>query len=80
MRERHPAQPPLGANPFSGKSTGDAREFRRKRCAQCGRPFGLIRRQRGGRQFCSAQCLIEYTQGARAAPRSHWYDFIYQRR
>ncbi len=31
----------------------------RKRCAQCGEPFGLIRRRRTGMQFCSLSCLNE---------------------
>jgi hypothetical protein len=78
MRERDPAQPSLGANPFSGEAPTQAnlREFRRKHCAQCGRPFGLTRRRRAGKQFCSAQCVREYD--AQSEARAHWYDFLPQ--
>lgn len=79
MRERDPAQPPLGGNHFRAIAL-----TMRANCAagaaQCGRPFGLIRRHRGGKQFCSVQCLSDYTDGARVEPRLHGYDFLYQRR
>jgi len=76
MPERDPAQPFLGANPFSGEAPTNLREFRRRRCAQCGRPFGLTRRRRAGMQFCSAQCVRDYE--AQNEARAHWYDFLYQ--
>ena len=84
MRERDPARPLAGAQSFSGETptASELRKFRRKHCAQCGRPFGLTRRQRAGRQFCSAQCVAEYIGSADdgGRTRSHWYDFLTQRR
>jgi hypothetical protein len=84
MRERDPARSIPGAKLFSGETptAAELRDFRRKHCAQCGRPFGLTRRQRAGKQFCSAQCVAEFTGEARdpVQARSHWYDFLYQRR
>ena len=74
----------LGENEFSAASTAaaEARAYRRQRCGQCGGPFGLIRRRRAGRQFCSAQCVESYADGVRKAveARARWYEFLYQRR
>ncbi|MBI1204097.1 MAG: hypothetical protein GC182_16470 [Rhodopseudomonas sp.] len=51
---------------------------RRKRCAQCGKPFGLVRRRRAGMQFCSNACLTEQAQGAHRAVRekARWFEFL----
>lgn len=84
MRERDLARPTLGAKPFSGATptAAELRDYHRRHCAQCGGPFGLIRRQRAGKQFCSAQCVAEYSERARheGKSRPHWYAFLYQRR
>jgi hypothetical protein len=39
-----------------------------KRCAHCGGPFGLVRRRRGGMQFCSAACMDGLSSDIRAFP------------
>jgi ribosomal protein S14 len=53
----------------------------RNRCAQCGRPFGLVRRRRAGQQFCSAACMTEQADSVRKAVRdkARWYAFLTQR-
>ncbi len=43
------------------------RDARRKRCAQCGKPFGLMRRNHAGMQFCSRPCVEKYTENIRVA-------------
>lgn len=60
---------------------GGRTDPRRKRCAQCGRPFGLVRRRRGGMQFCSSACLNEQAESARNAFRdkARWFEFLSQR-
>ncbi len=84
MSERDAVRPVPEAPSFSGETptAAELRDFRRKHCAQCGRPFGLTRRQRAGKQFCSAQCVADYTAEARAGGqvRAHWYDFLHLRR
>jgi hypothetical protein len=58
------------------------REARRKRCEQCGKPFGLIRRRNAGRQFCSVPCMDRHTESVRKAveAKARWYTFLRQRR
>ena len=53
-------------------------ELQRNRCVQCGRPFGLVRRRRAGRQFCSAACMDEQIESARKAiqDKIRWYEFL----
>jgi hypothetical protein len=60
----------------------DTQDRRRKRCVQCGGPFGLMRRRRAGKQFCSQKCADQHADGVRKAiaVRMRWYEFLYQRR
>jgi hypothetical protein len=60
----------------------DAQDGRRKRCVQCGGPFGLMRRRRAGKQFCSQKCADQHADGVRkaVAVRARWYAFLYQRK
>lgn len=84
MTQPDQAQFPLGENEFSSvpPAAPEFREHRRKRCGQCGGPFGLIRRRRGGKQFCSAKCAEQNADGVRKAveAKARWYEFLYQRR
>ncbi len=34
--------------------------LKKKRCDNCGGPFGLIRQRNGTRQFCSRKCLSAF--------------------
>lgn len=81
MNEQEQAQASLGANAFPAVVSGPP-ESDRKRCAQCGKPFGLIRRRRAGKQFCSARCVDDHADGVRKAveAKARWYEFLYQRR
>jgi hypothetical protein len=51
---------------------------RRARCAHCNGPFGMIRRHRSGRQFCSARCMDGFDDALRETVRAkvRWYDLI----
>jgi hypothetical protein len=53
----------------------------RKRCACCGNPFGLIRRRRGGKQFCSIVCMEKVGGGGvkSAKTAQRWYEFFRRR-
>jgi hypothetical protein len=53
----------------------------RKRCARCGNPFGLIRRRRGGKQFCSIVCMEKGGGGSGKSAKSaqRWYE-VFRRR
>ena len=50
----------------------------RRRCAHCDGPFGLVRRRRAGRQFCSVACMESYDERLRRAAqaRGRWFDFL----
>jgi len=81
MSDRDPVRLTLGGKPFSNQTqtTPESGEIRRNRCAQCGRPFGLTRRHRAGKQFCSTRCMTEYKGSARRErARSNWFDFFTQ--
>jgi hypothetical protein len=53
---------------------------RRPRCDQCGGPFGLIRRRKIGRQFCSVKCMAAHARAPNALePRHRWYDILQRR-
>jgi hypothetical protein len=84
MNEHQHAQFSLGENDYSPVplAASDAREYRRKRCGQCGGPFGLMRRRRAGKQFCSQKCAEQHADGVckAVAVRARWYEFLYQRR
>lgn len=84
MNEQNRAQSAPGGSEFStiSPAVSDQQESRRKRCAQCGKPFGLIRRRRAGKQFCSARCAEQHADSVRKAveARVRWYEFLYQRR
>ncbi len=65
---------------MGGPDSGRA-EQPRKRCAQCGKPFGLVRRRRAGKHYCSAVCMDKHAASIRDAIREkiRWYDFLTQR-
>jgi hypothetical protein len=81
MTEHEQAQSVLGAQDLSAVAS-DIPIAVGKRCAQCGGPFGLIRRRRAARQFCSLRCVDEYANGVRKAveAKARWYEFLHQRR
>ena len=74
MSDREPAQPSLGENSFAGALP--PAELRRRRCAHCGGPFGLTRRQRAGKQFCSAKCMAASGAGGQAPAWPRWLALI----
>ena len=84
MNDHQQAQFSLGENDYSSvpPAAPALREYRRKRCGQCGGPFGLMRRRRAGKQFCSQKCADLQADGVRKAiaVRARWYEFLYQRR
>ena len=84
MSDRDPARPPPGEESFADEAHAapELREIRRTVCAQCGGPFGLTRRHRAGKQFCSTRCMTEYKGSIRREPqtRSYWFDFFTQHR
>jgi hypothetical protein len=84
MNEQRQAQFSLGEGGIGSVSPAaiDAHDGRRKRCVQCGGPFGLMRRRRAGKQFCSQKCADQHADGVRkaVAVRARWYAFLYQRR
>ena len=84
MREQDQAQSVLGAIDFSddSRAASELHAARRSRCANCGGPFGLVRRRRGGKQFCSGKCAEQYADGLRQAleAKTHWYERLYRRR
>ena len=73
--------PDEGDHPSMTTPALERNETQRKRCAQCGRPFGLVRRRRAGQQFCSAACMDKQVETARQAVRDkiRWYEFLTQR-
>lgn len=84
MNEHDRTQSALGTNEFWSvpAATSDLRDFGRRRCNHCGGSFGLIRRRRGSKQFCSVQCMENYAVAVRKSveARARWYEFLYQRR
>jgi hypothetical protein len=83
MRESDPAQSSSGTNDFcEGPQQASVSQGLGKRCAQCGRPFGLVRRRRAGKQFCSARCVDDHATAVRKAVEAwaNWLDFLQQRR
>ncbi len=84
MSEQNQAEPALGENENHTNSpvASIQRGARPKRCAQCGKPFGLIRRRSAGLQFCSAPCMDGHAEGVRKAveAKARWYSFLHQRR
>ena len=61
MIDETDTRPPPGAETDSGSRAPAVAN--RKRCAHCQGPFGLIRRRRSGRQFCSIACMVLYVIG-----------------
>jgi hypothetical protein len=48
-----------------------------RRCANCGHPFGLVRRRRAGKQYCSVVCMktgAGTIKSVKAPVR--WYQFL----
>jgi len=72
MSEFTDARPSPDAEPVSAAAEG------RKRCAHCGGPFGLIRRRRGGRQFCCAFCVEAFDDAMRRSvkAKARWLDLV----
>jgi len=75
MIESTDVRPAPGANAISEPN---AAPMRRSRCAHCDGPFGMIRRRRSGRQFCSATCMERFDDAMREQVRAkaRWYDLI----
>jgi hypothetical protein len=67
------ATPPEGEDPV---------DVRRKGCARCGNPFGLVRRRRHGRQFCSVACMDKGVDsvGMAGGVKTLWHAFFGPRR
>lgn len=84
MTEQDQAQSSLGTDGVSAAPASEPELQARlgKRCAQCGRPFGLVRRHRAGKQFCSERCLEEYSNARRdgAEGTTRWFEFLHRRR
>ena len=75
MIESTDVRPLPGANAFSESDHAPARG---NRCAHCNGPFGMIRRRRSGRQFCSVGCMDGFDDALRETVRAkaRWYDLI----
>jgi hypothetical protein len=84
MNEQRQAQFALDDGGITSVSPAaiDSQDGRRKRCVHCGGPFGLMRRRRAGKQFCSQKCADQHADGVRKAVaiRARWYAFLYQGR
>jgi len=83
MSEQDQGQSALGAGEASSlPAASKRRSHRRKRCDQCSGPFGLTRRRRAGKQFCSAKCMELHADGVRKAveARARWLELLYQTR
>jgi len=76
MIDETDARPPPGAEADSTSRAAVAPH--RKRCAHCHGPFGLIRRRRSGRQFCSVVCMDGYDDAQRRAVQAKalWLDIL----
>jgi hypothetical protein len=83
MNEQNQDPPAPDGNEFftNSPAVSNHREPRRKRCAHCGKPFGLIRRHSAGMQFCSVQCMDKQAEGVRKAveAKARWYRFLQRR-
>ncbi|HWE77355.1 MAG TPA: hypothetical protein VG270_02440 [Pseudolabrys sp.] len=75
MIESTDVRPLPGAEAVPEPNTARAR---RSRCAHCNGPFGMIRRHRSGRQFCSVRCMDGFDDALREAVRAkaRWYDLV----
>jgi hypothetical protein len=75
MIEPTDVRPSPGADAFANSPAAPAP---RSRCAHCNGPFGMIRRRRSGRQFCSVPCMERYDDALRQTVRAkaRWYDLI----
>jgi hypothetical protein len=69
-------RPLPGADPIA--ASHDAAPDGRRRCAHCHGPFGLIRRRRGGRQFCRSACMEAHDEAVRrlVQAKARWLDFL----
>lgn len=76
MIDETDTRPPPGAETNSGSRA--AMVTSRKRCAHCHGPFGLIRRRRSGRQFCSIACMDGHDDAQRRAvqAKARWLDVL----
>jgi hypothetical protein len=76
MIDETDTRPPPGAETDSGSRATVVAN--RKRCAHCQGPFGLIRRRRSGRQFCSIACMDGYDDAQRRAvqAKARWLEFL----
>ena len=74
MIEPTDVRPLPGADAFES----NAAPARRSRCAHCDGPFGMIRRRRSGRQFCSVTCMECYDDALRETVRAkaRWYGLV----
>lgn len=59
----------------------DGADLHRKRCARCSKPFGLVRHNHAGQQFCSVLCMEERVGAVHeaATAKLRWYEFFYRR-
>jgi hypothetical protein len=75
MIEPTDVRPLPGADAFADPNHAPAR---RSRCAYCNGPFGMIRRRRSGRQFCSVVCMERYDDAMRETvqAKARWYGLI----
>jgi hypothetical protein len=84
MNEQRQVQFLLGEGDVASGSPAAVRaqDGRRKCCVQCGGPFGLMRRRRAGKQFCSQKCADQHADGVRKAVaiRARLYAFLYEGR
>ena len=67
MIEHTDVRPAPGANAMAESG---AAPMRRSRCAHCNGPFGMIRRRRSGRQFCSVVCMDGFDDALRDTVRA----------
>jgi hypothetical protein len=76
MIDETESRPPPGAEAvFDPRAAAVAQ---RRRCAHCHGPFGLIRRRRSGRQFCSVACMDGYDDAQRRVvqAKARWLDVL----
>ena len=75
MIEHTDVRPAPGADAIADSTHATAR---RSRCAHCHGPFGMIRRRRSGRQFCSVACMDGFDDALRDTVRAkaRLYDLI----
>jgi len=80
MIDSSDARPVPGRQPLSTPAEA-ASPPPRRRCAHCSGPFGLVRRRRAGRQFCSASCMDAFDDTLRRSvqARARWLEFLDRR-